>query len=340
MQTRIANRFRSLSPLVLCALGWFANALADELPGRKLEIRNPKPETIFSDRNDEKPQTVVLFTSFFEFHPLGTTSDFEFRTPGLRIAPAKSPRRATIPATSDVPVPRTVADDAALLEKGRLRAQQNALLRLGAQTDAQADEVLLAQFQRLDSGQLPTAMWLELFEAASRRDNPALKARLADRERALARGVDALARYRECLAGGDGEAGRRIFMTKPEAGCVRCHSVDGQGGQIGPELTWLRHSVERQHLLESVLAPNATIAAGYAPATLTLASGEEVSGVVTLETEDDLTVTSVADGKKRQLKTAEIVQRTPLPSPMPPYFSTVLSKREIRDLIEFLAEGD
>jgi hypothetical protein len=62
--------------------------------------------------------------------------------------------------------------------------------------------------------------------------------------------------------------------------------------------------------------------------------------VVTFESNDELTITSVADGKKRTLKTADIAERTPLPSPMPPHFGAVLSKREIRDLVEFLAEGD
>src|SRR5262249_26308773 len=160
------------------------------------------------------------------------------------------------------------------------------------------------------------ALWLDLFEAAAKRDNPTLKARLASREKALANVSDPLARFRECLVGGDGEAGHEIFTKKTEVGGTRCHTIDGAGAQIGPGLTWLRHSVERLHLLESVIVPNATMAAGYDHAILKLAGGEEISGVITLETDDELTLTSVADGKKRHVKLADIVQRTPLPSPM------------------------
>ncbi len=247
---------------------------------------------------------------------------------------------AAIARAGDEPRPRNVADEIAVLGHGRIRAQQHALARLAAQTDPEADKVLLAQFERFRAGQLPVALWLDLFEAAAKRDNAALKAALAERQRESEKTKDPIERFRECLEGGDGEAGRAIFTKKPEAGCVRCHSVDGKGGQIGPELTWHRHTTERAHLLESLIVPNATMAVGYQCALLKLTGGEEISGVITAETADELTLTSVVDGKKRVLKIAGIAERTPLPSLMPPHFGAVLSKREIRDLIEFLASGD
>ena len=240
----------------------------------------------------------------------------------------------------ETPPPRTVADEMALLEKGRIHAKQNALARLAAHHDPEATKVLLAQFNLYRAGQLPLALWLDLFEAAAKRDDAGLKTLLAERARELEKTSDPLVRFRECLEGGDGEAGRAIFTKKPEAGCVRCHSVDGKGGQIGPELTWHRHSTDRAHLLESLIIPNATLAVGFQCALLKLKGGEEISGVISSESADELTLTSVVDSKKRKIKTVEIAERTPLPSLMPPHFGAVLTKREIRDVIEFLAAGD
>ncbi len=235
---------------------------------------------------------------------------------------------------------RPAADEAAVLGKGRIRAQQNALARLGRNSDPKADEILLAQFARYRAGELPPALWLDLFEAVGRRDNSMFKAMLAERQRELEKAGDPSLRFRECLEGGNADAGRAVFNKKPEAGCVRCHAVDGKGGQIGPELTWHRRTTERAHLLESIIEPNATMAVGYSCALLKLADGTEISGVISGENAGELTITSVVDGKKRRVKIAEIAERTPLPSLMPPHFGAVLSRREIRDLIEFLAAGD
>jgi putative heme-binding domain-containing protein len=234
----------------------------------------------------------------------------------------------------------TVAEDAALLEKGRITSRKKALLRLGASPDPAADAVLLAQFRRYESSELPPAIWLELFEAAAKRDNPELKALLAKREATLAKSADPLTRFQECLEGGDGEKGREIFTKKPEAGCIRCHSIDGKGGAIGPELTWLRNSVQRTHILESIILPSSQIATGFQSAALKLKSGEELSGVVSAESDTEITITSVVDGTKRTVNANDVTCRTSLPSPMPPHFGAVLDKRAIRDLVEFLAAGD
>jgi len=235
---------------------------------------------------------------------------------------------------------RTIAEEAAVLEKGRLSAKQRSFARLATHPEPAADDLLRAQFERYRSHDLPPALWLDLFEAMAKRGTAEFKALLAEREERLAKSPDPLRRFEECLEGGDGEQGRAIFEKKPEAGCIRCHSMDGKGGQIGPELTWLRHNTERAHILESVILPNATVATGFDSVALKMKSGETVAGVVRGESAVEITLASFADGKRTTVKLAKVVERTLLPSPMPPAFGQVLSKRVIRDLVQFIADGD
>ena len=59
---------------------------------------------------------------------------------------------------------------------------------------------------------------------------------------------DPLAAYRECLTGGDAEAGSQVFYQKAELSCLRCHKVKGEGGDVGPELAGLASKQPREYL--------------------------------------------------------------------------------------------
>ncbi|MGB8170749.1 MAG: hypothetical protein WCF18_24810 [Chthoniobacteraceae bacterium] len=223
------------------------------------------------------------------------------------------------------------------MEKGTLAERQKALAKLATQPGPEADRILLALFDRYRDRELPPGLWLDFFEAAAKRDNAELKARLAEREAESEKSRDAVSRYRECLEGGNAAAGRVLFTERPEAGCIRCHRVSGKGAEIGPDLTALRQVTDRVFILESIIDPNTVITSGYPNVLLKLKSGELLTGIVGFESDADLLLTSVVDGKKRRLKIEEIEERTPLPSAMPPGFGVTLGKRAIRDLVEFLA---
>src|SRR5688500_656897 len=87
-----------------------------------------------------------------------------FFVPGLCAEPLAQSSPATERAAHDDPAP-TVAEDAALLDKGRLGARRRALARLATNPDPEADTVLLAQFERYHAAELPPALWLDFFEA-------------------------------------------------------------------------------------------------------------------------------------------------------------------------------
>jgi len=141
--------------------------------------------------------------------------------------------------------------------------------------------------------------------------------------------------YKDVLFGGDRRKGRGIFFNNATAQCVRCHSWDNKPGSVGPSLAGIADRLSREELLEALIEPSARLAPGYGNVKLALTDGSEVSGILMEENSTELLLkTSAAEPLKVAVKRIE--QRENLPSGMPP-MGYILARREIRDLVEFLA---
>ncbi len=55
---------------------------------------------------------------------------------------------------------------------------------------------------------------------------------------------------------------------------MRCHKVNGIGGEVGPDLTGIGKKQQRDYLLESIVDPNKQIAKGYETVVITLTNGQ------------------------------------------------------------------
>ena len=129
--------------------------------------------------------------------------------------------------------------------------------------------------------------------------------------------------------------GRRVFETQPVLACIRCHRAGGDGGDAGPNLAEIGAKVTREYLLESIVKPNAKIAPGYDTIVVTLKDGGSAAGIVASETATTLTLRNT-DNKLVEVKKTDITKREGAPSGMPEIYGSILSKSELRDVIEFL----
>ena len=141
--------------------------------------------------------------------------------------------------------------------------------------------------------------------------------------------------YRASLAGGDAARGREVVFTHADAGCVRCHSIGGEGqAAVGPNLAGAGARHDARGLLESMLDPAAKVSPGFALTSVTTRDGAAVAGWWMAETATTLTV-KLPEGGTKTLEKSTIASQTPPLSTMPP-MGTLLTPRELRDVVAYL----
>jgi quinoprotein glucose dehydrogenase len=228
-----------------------------------------------------------------------------------------------------------VAPLQAILSSGTIGEKQNAIATLGGIAGAEADGVIASLVTELANGKLAPELLLEVLEAADKRTDANVKAAL-DKFKALRKPDDILWSWRIALAGGNVANGKKIFLERVEASCARCHKVGPDGGEVGPVLDGIASKQTREYLLESLVAPNAKIAPGFESLTVVLKDGRNFAGVAKPGGADEVVINSVEDGVMK-FKLADVAKVQKGQSAMPDTMILVLSKRDIRDLVEFLA---
>ncbi|HZR18589.1 MAG TPA: PVC-type heme-binding CxxCH protein [Verrucomicrobiae bacterium] len=244
-------------------------------------------------------------------------------------------RKAAMRLESRLPSSNPVGRIETILKTGTPGEKQNAFAALATLPSSAADDLIGQWLDRLRTGSVPKELQLDLLDAAGKRSNDALKEKLAAYEAGWA-SHGPLAPYEACLFGGNAEEGKRVFFEKPEAQCVRCHRINGQGGDVGPDLSHVGSQKDRRYLLESVVLPNQQIAQGFDSVTVVLKDGDVQAGVLKSETPTELVLHS-ADNGAVTIKKADIKTRKAALSPMPEGLDKILSKDDLRNLVEFLS---
>jgi quinoprotein glucose dehydrogenase len=224
---------------------------------------------------------------------------------------------------------------AAKLSTGSQAEQQSAFTSLGDLKSDAADAILAEWLDKLMAREVANEVMLDLVEAAAKREANAVKSRLATYQ-GWKLPKDHLSPYREALFGGDATRGRKIFYENPAVACTRCHQIgtDG-GGNAGPKMDGLASRVTREHLLESIVFPNQQVTEGFETALISLKNGTAYAGIVKSQTDTELVLISPEDGEVK-LKKSDIASRDTGLSGMPEGFGQMLSRQELRDVIEFL----
>ncbi|MCG2460788.1 HEAT repeat domain-containing protein [Flavobacteriaceae bacterium F89] len=231
----------------------------------------------------------------------------------------------------DIPKEKLPAVVDPIFKTGSTREQQEVLHVLGTLPIEKSASVLEGLIDQWTQGKLSPDVTLDLMEAVNATKSEALIAKLAPLEK-KGTTVDA---YKETLYGGNGRNGWIYFMNNSAGQCARCHSINGQGGTVGPPLQHIGSILSREQILQALIEPSARLSPGYGSVSLELKDGQKVTGILLEEHKDEL-ILQTSQAEPLEVPMARIVKRTNIPSSMPPV-GDVMSKREIRDMVEFLA---
>jgi putative membrane-bound dehydrogenase-like protein len=218
-----------------------------------------------------------------------------------------------------------------IFAKGGLSEQQALIKVLGKMPLEKSEPVLVNVIDLLKSGKLTDGIRLELTDAVEATQSAKLKEQLAS----LPKVNSLLDEYAGTLLGGNGGSGYGIFFYNSTAQCVRCHAIDGNGGKVGPDLTNVGNILTREQILEAMVDPSARLSPGFGTVKVTLTDGSEATGTLMEENAKEI-ILKTSDAEPLEIELSRVAKRNNYPSGMPP-MGKAMSKKEIRDLVEFLA---
>jgi putative membrane-bound dehydrogenase-like protein len=133
---------------------------------------------------------------------------------------------------------------------------------------------------------------------------------------------------------GDAQAGALVFKTKGT--CNKCHLLDEEGKNVGPDLSEIGDKLAKEAMYVSILDPSAGISHNYETYAALLDSGQVVTGLMVSQTDASVTIRD-AEGIDRELSKESIDQlKKQDQSLMPANLVENLSEQELVDLVEYL----
>ena len=126
------------------------------------------------------------------------------------------------------------------------------------------------------------------------------------------------------------------------ARCITCHSMQGEGGNIGPALTQLGTRFSAEDMIRAIIEPNETISDQYASTVYFLKNGSSVVGRQTDEDEENYYISQnpYAPDYIREVPKSEVTEtRVSQVSVMPPGTINALNEEELKNLIAYLMAG-
>jgi cytochrome c oxidase cbb3-type subunit III len=136
---------------------------------------------------------------------------------------------------------------------------------------------------------------------------------------------------------GDPVAGRKLFFDeKGKAMCAKCHTVNKEGGRVGPPLDRIASRRSAEYIMESILLPSKDIDPDYEAVQVVTSAGQQIIGLRVNETNFSIQIRE-ENGRfhsflKKDLESCFVLKK----SLMPENLAEVLTVKELHDIFAFL----
>ncbi|WP_282179445.1 c-type cytochrome [Maribacter stanieri] len=135
------------------------------------------------------------------------------------------------------------------------------------------------------------------------------------------------------------EQGRNMFLA---TNCITCHSMKGEGQNIGPELSQIGTRFSPEDMLRSIIDPNDVISDQYNSTVFILKDGNSVVGRLISENDKEYKISQnpYAPDVIRSISRSDVVStKMSTVSLMPPGTINRLNDDEVKDLLAYLIAG-
>src|SRR6266404_572218 len=143
---------------------------------------------------------------------------------------------------------------------------------------------------------------------------------------------------------GSVQAGRSLFFDSSQSkSCHQCHSFQGEGTPIGPDLSKVGSRSPRELFVSIALPRDVKQDSRYATLKLTLRSGDKVVGIKTEEDGESIRVydTTELPAVLRTIQKTDVVKlESANESVMPKDYASIYTMKQFLDLVTFLKSFD
>lgn len=136
---------------------------------------------------------------------------------------------------------------------------------------------------------------------------------------------------------GDPVAGRKIFFEeKNKIQCSKCHTVNREGGRVGPALDRIAVRRAPEYIMESILEPSKDIDPDFETVQVVTAKGTTITGLRVNESNFNIQLRE-ENGRFHSFQKSELEMVTVLKkSLMPDNVAELLTVKDLHDLFAFL----